>query len=128
LNLADRRTRVLVVDDHQDARDIAVELMRQAHFAVVATSTAAEALSKIDDLRPDLILLDFAMPGMNGVELTRLLRTHPVTREACIIMLTAFADDAFRSHALGEGCDAVVAKPYDIGELLRIVNRQLRAG
>jgi CheY-like chemotaxis protein len=123
---ARRRPRALVVDDHVDAREIALALVREVGCEATEASDGIDALKKLESLTPDVILIDFAMPVLNGVELTRRLRQDPRSRHACIIMLTAYLDEALKLRALTAGCDAILSKPYDSRELKRIVSTYLR--
>ncbi len=119
------RLRVLVVDDDPHARSITRDVL-ESQYDVVEAENALDALRRIEALAPDLALIDFVMPDLDGVELTRRLRQNPRTRDVCIIMLTAFSDSAHQARALSSGCDGIISKPYNVNDLLRIVAAHLR--
>jgi len=117
---------VLVVDD--EVRNIQVVgslLLRHGH-EVIASTSGADALDKLENVHPDLILLDVMMPGMTGFELCRKLRENPVTRDIPVLFLSAAADKNFVVEALAAGAVDYITKPFHGPELISRV--ELHAG
>ena len=109
---------VLVVDDHDDARDVMRALLEIEGHQVVEATNGREAVTIATNVQLDLILMDFAMPIMDGLAATRLLRADPRTSSIRILAITAHGDDAgFRAAALRSGCDDCYAKPLNFALL-----------
>jgi CheY-like chemotaxis protein len=117
--------RVLVVDDDHDSRSIAAELIRRAGYSVAEAADGAEGLRKAEEWAPDIIFVDFAMPVMDGLQLTRRLRENPRTAHAKIIMITAFDDGAAKAGALRGGCDGFLKKPYEPPDLEQLLAKHV---
>jgi two-component system, OmpR family, phosphate regulon response regulator PhoB len=117
---------ILVVEDEPAIQTlIAVNLKRAGH-EVVATLDAETAQRRINEALPDLILLDWMLPGISGLELARRLRADPRTRLVPIIMLTARGDEGDRVQGLETGADDYVTKPFSPRELLARIQAVLR--
>ena len=101
---------VLVVDDHKDANDVLCRLLRLQGHKTGSAFTGEEALAALLIDRPDLVILDFMMPGMDGIETLRHIRADPRTAALPVIMYTAVADPNFQSHAIQKGANAYFAK------------------
>jgi CheY-like chemotaxis protein len=113
--------RVLVVDDHPLLRDVQVLLLQEAGYAATALSGAREALARLADLRPDLIVLDLSMPDMNGHQFLRRLRMDDTWSRLPVIVATGLT--AEEMPAIDEiGCDVLV-KPFTDVALLSSVRR-----
>ena len=110
---------ILVVDDEAYLRDIQVLVLSAAGYAATALETAVEALARLADIRPDLILLDMSLPGMDGREFLRRLRASAPWRLLPVILASGFpADDI---AVLAEAHTAVLSKPFsDIALLTRV--------
>jgi len=109
---------VLVVDDDIDNREMLSEYLTFAGFDVTTASNGAEALSRAQEVRPDVVLMDIAMPGtMDGLETTRRIRLHPDLKDAMVIAVTALAYPDARQKAMHAGCHAVIVKPFDLPAL-----------
>jgi two-component system cell cycle response regulator DivK len=111
--MADTRP-ILVVDDFLDGRELLSEYLEFRGFSVVAAKSGSEAVALAPQIRPSAILMDLGMPDIDGWEATRRLRQNPDTRDVMIIAVTAHALNREVQAALDAGCDAVVAKPYDL--------------
>jgi two-component system, cell cycle response regulator DivK len=118
-----RPTRVLIVDDSQDNREIYVEYLRFRGFSVSEAATGAEALAKVFREDPDVMLLDMRLPDVNGADVSRRLRALQSNRPT-IIALSASVFEGDVSTALGNGCDAFLAKPC-LPETLEMEIRRL---
>ncbi len=120
---ARRRPKLLVVDDDADAQYAMQFLLEEEGFEVVYARNGSEALSLARKIRPDAILLDMMMPGMDGFKTTEALKTDPATRGIPVIATTAKAMRADRDHVLEAGCDDYLAKPFEAAELISCVRR-----
>ncbi len=120
------QAQVLVVDDESAIRDMIQFALRRAGMEVEGASDAREALSHISDQKPDIILMDWMMPGVSGLELTRRLRKDPVTSDIPIIMLTAKVTEDDKVAGLEAGTDDYIVKPFSPRELIARINAVLR--
>ena len=111
------KKRILVVDDNPRNLKLAFDVLEDADYEVVEAVNAEEAQSMIDRNLPDLILMDIALPGMDGLTLTRKIRANERTKHMRIIALTAFAMKGDDQKALAAGCDGYITKPIDIHQL-----------
>lgn len=114
---------VLVIDDNATNLKLAHWVLTSEGFEVVSVDSAEKGLATLRRQLPDLLLLDLALPGLNGLELTRMLRASADTRKLPIVAMTAFAMRGDDAKALAAGCDAYLAKPVDT----RTLGAQLRA-
>jgi CheY-like chemotaxis protein len=112
-----RRPRVLIVDDYRDGREMLAEFLAFHEFPVATAGDGAEAIGLAATWQPAIILLDLQMPGIDGWEVTRRLKADPATRHILIVALTAHALIREVHAAHDAGCDAVLAKPYELGAL-----------
>lgn len=115
--------KILAVDDEKHiVRLVQVNLERQG-YEVITASDGKEALQKVEDERPDLVVLDVMMPYMDGFEVLQNLRRNPSTREIPVIMLTAKAQDADVFKGWQSGVDCYLTKPFNPMELIAFVKR-----
>jgi len=117
---------VLVVDDYQDAREMYAEYLSFSGFRVVEASTGTEAVEKALELRPDVILMDLTLPGMDGWAATRQLKNDDRTKFIPVVALTGHALAGASEGARLAGCDAFVTKPCLPDELVIEVRRMLQ--
>jgi len=118
--------RILVIDDEPVVVDMLVTCLREEGYRVVGAETSDEGLKLAILSRPELVLLDIALPGMNGIELLKRIRsTNPTTR---VIMVTGNTDPVLAREALELGALAYVDKPFDFTYLKRVVAMALREG
>ena len=123
--------RILIVEDEPAIRDMVAFALRKGDFEPVHAGDAREAQVAIADRLPDLILLDWMLPGTSGLELARRWRREPLTREVPIIMLTARGEESDRVRGLDTGADDYLTKPFSMTELtarIRAVLRRIRPG
>jgi two-component system phosphate regulon response regulator PhoB len=118
--------RVLVVDDEAAIREMIQYALERAKMDVLTAADAQEALLRISEARPDIILMDWMMPGVSGVELTRRLRKDSYTEDIPIIMLTAKVTEDDKVTGLEAGTDDYVIKPFSPRELLARIRAVLR--
>jgi len=115
--------RILVVDDEPQIRRIMRTALTTAGYEVEDAKTGEDALAKVRDYRPDLVLLDINMPGMGGLAACRALRADP---NVAIVMLTVHNTEAAKVEALDAGADDFVSKPFSTPELLARIRAVLR--
>ncbi len=124
--------RILVVEDEPPIRDLIAFGLRRTGFQVALADDCQAARASIGDRRPDLILLDWMLPDMSGLELARQLRRDANTRDIPIIMLTARAEEADKVAGLEGGADDYLTKPFSARELtariLAVLRRSAPAG
>ncbi|HXH05641.1 MAG TPA: response regulator [Vicinamibacterales bacterium] len=116
---------VLVVEDYEDAREMYAEYLRFSGFRVAEAANGYEALEQAAALAPDIILMDLALPRLDGWEATRRLKTDPRTRHIPILALTGHALAAHAATAQEAGCDAFVTKPCLPDALVAEIRRML---
>ena len=117
---------VLVVEDEAAIAELIALNLRHAGFAVEVAADAASAQAAVDRELPDLVLLDWMLPGLPGVQLARQWRAAVRTRELAIIMLTARADESDKVTGLDSGADDYLSKPFSPKELLARIRAVLR--
>lgn len=117
---------ILVVEDEGSIREMLKFALERAEFRVSLASSAQDARMRIADERPDLILMDWMMPGISGIELSRELKGGPTTRDIPIIMVTARAEEEDKVRGLNIGCDDYVSKPFSFPELIARIQAVLR--
>jgi two-component system phosphate regulon response regulator PhoB len=118
--------RVLVVEDEQAIREMVGFALKKAGFQFEEVADAEQALLSIASRPPDLLLLDWMLPGMSGVDLARRLRRDEVTASLPIILLTARVEESDRVHGLEVGADDYVTKPFSPRELIARIQAVLR--
>ena len=109
--------RILIVDDERLNRQLMEVMLAGEGYDVVVVNGGGDALASVASYRPDLILLDVMMPGMNGYEVATALKSDDATRKIPIIMLTALDDRNSRLHGLGAGAEEFLTKPINRHEL-----------
>jgi len=102
---------VLVVEDYQDAREMYVAYLQFSGYSVAEAANGVEAVEKTRELLPDIVLMDLALPRMDGWEATRRLKADAKTRHIPIVALTGHALAGHAEGAREAGCDAFVTKP-----------------
>ena len=111
------KPRVLIVDDYPDGREMVSEYLKYLDFPVIEARDGQEAMALAASWSPDIILMDLQMPGMDGWEVTRLLKADARTKNILVVALTAHALKREVQAARDAGCDAVVPKPYALSLL-----------
>ena len=117
---------ILIVEDETSIRDMVAFALRKAGMEAMHAADARAAQSAIGERVPDLILLDWMLPGMSGIDLARRLRKDDLTREVPIIMLTARGEETDRVSGLNAGVDDYVVKPFSTRELLARIRAVMR--
>ena len=117
---------ILVVDDEAAIRDMLCIALEAADYNVIQAENAQQAHAAILDRNPDLVLLDWMMPGTTGLELLRRLKRDELTEKIPVIMLTAKAEEDSKIYGLDSGADDYISKPFSPRELVSRVKAVLR--
>lgn len=118
--------RILLVEDEASIREMLRFALERAQFQVMEAGDAQAARLKVAEAHPDLILMDWMLPGVSGVELARELKGNAQTRDIPIIMVTARTEEEDRVRGLNIGCDDYVSKPFSFPELIARIKAVLR--
>jgi two-component system cell cycle response regulator DivK len=124
-NASRDRQLVLVVEDYQDAREMYAAYLQFSGFDVAEATDGLEAIEKANQLMPDIVLMDLALPRMDGWEATRRLKNDDRTRHIPIVALTGHALAGYAEGARQAGCDAFVTKPCLPDALVAEIKRLL---
>ena len=117
------RPRVLIVDDHAESREGCAVMLAQAGFDVVTAINGLDGLVKALAVRPDVIVMDLAMPHLDGLDCTRQLASSSSTRDVPVIVLTGHATPEAKALALAAGCRSFLVKPFTPTLLIEEVGR-----
>ena len=109
--------KILIVEDNGDSRELLIKILKARGCQIIEAADGEEALQKVSEERPDLILMDISIPKIDGYEVTRRLRDQQDFQDIPIIALTAHAMKGDREKALEAGCDDYISKPINIREL-----------
>lgn len=120
------KKRILIVDDHIAVRDVLIKILRPFNYEVDIASDGFEAGIKVMHFRPDLIILDLFMPGMNGFDVCRLIKGDSSTSKIKIVVLTGYGSVENEIRIMNTGADAYLEKPVQRDMLLQILNDVLR--
>ncbi|MBP7241361.1 phosphate regulon transcriptional regulator PhoB [Amaricoccus sp.] len=118
--------KVLVVEDDEAISHLLAYNLEKEGFSVAAVADGDDALTAVDEQSPDLVLMDWMLPNVSGVELCRRLRMRTETREIPVILLTARGEEEDRVRGLDVGADDYVTKPFSMSELVARVRAVLR--
>jgi two-component system cell cycle response regulator DivK len=118
---------ILVVEDNPTNMKLSTFLLESADYTVLAATSAEIGLTLARDARPDLILMDIHLPGMDGLQATALLKADQATRAIPVIALTALAMKGDEERILAAGCDGYIAKPLDYKTFLASIKARLTA-
>jgi len=117
---------ILIVDDEASIREMIVVALEMADYQCIEAANAQDAFIAIVDQRPDMILLDWMLPGTSGIELARRLKRNEITADIPIIMLTAKAEEDNKIQGLEVGADDYIIKPFSPRELVARLKAVLR--
>lgn len=117
---------VLIVEDEAAQREVLAYNLEAEGFRVTRAENGEEGLLCVDEDTPDVIVLDWMMPHLSGIEVCRRLKIRPDTRAIPIIMLSARSEEVDKVRGLETGADDYVVKPYSVSELMARVRTQLR--
>jgi two-component system, cell cycle response regulator DivK len=116
---------ILVVEDDAIMQKMALKILRSRGFSCELAVTGREAVAKAAALHPGLILMDLSLPEMNGWEATRALKADPALAGIPVVAVTAHAMVGDRETAIAAGCAECVTKPYELEELIDVVERYI---
>ena len=116
---------ILVVEDNATNMKLSTFLLESADHTVIAATSAEIGLTLARETRPDLILMDIQLPGMDGLQATALLKADEATRDIPVIALTALAMKGDEERILAAGCDGYIAKPIRYRDFLAAITTQL---
>jgi twitching motility two-component system response regulator PilH len=114
--------RILIVDDSPTERHVLNDMLTKAGFEVVASNSGEDAISKSKLAKPDLILMDVVMPGLNGFQATRAISRDPETKSIPIIICTSKSQETDKIWGLRQGARDYIVKPVNRDELLAKIN------
>ena len=115
----DPMSKVLLVDDHPDLREAMRTAMQSMGFAVITAKNGKEGVETAIIEKPDLILMDFMMPEMDGWEASRILRANPETKDIPILAITALFGPSDLQTCIDAGCNDYIVKPFTPDQLLK---------
>jgi two-component system, cell cycle response regulator DivK len=117
--------KILIIEDTENNRVLLTRRLKPKGHEVVTAENAEAGLALVTTERPDLILMDVGLPGMDGWAATRQLKADPASRQIPVIALTAHAMDGDRQKAMEAGCDDYETKPIDFNRLFAMIDRLL---
>ncbi|MCB9454172.1 MAG: response regulator [Anaerolineaceae bacterium] len=117
--------RILVVEDNRDNMTLMVDVLASMDFDVLQAENGQQGVDTAQTEKPDLILMDLSLPGMDGWTATKEIKKRPDLAHIPVIALTAHAMVGDRERALAAGCDDYISKPINLGELTRKINKLL---
>ncbi|MEZ5445763.1 MAG: response regulator [Gammaproteobacteria bacterium] len=117
--------RILVVEDQEDNRQILRDLFASADYETIEARTGDEGVRMAEAHRPDLILMDIQLPGIDGYEATRRIKVNPALSHIPIIAVTSYALSGDAGKARDAGCTEYITKPYSPRQLLATVRKYL---
>ena len=115
--------KILIIEDNLLNLELATDLLEANGFIVSSAQTAEEGLRMARELLPDLVLMDFSLPGMDGLSATKHLKADPATRHLAVVGLTANAMKGDEQMALNAGCDGYLTKPIDTRTFIATVKK-----
>jgi two-component system phosphate regulon response regulator PhoB len=118
--------KVLVIEDEEPISQLLAYNLQKEGFRVAVCPDGDDALTAVDEERPDLVLLDWMLPNVSGIEVCRQIRTSKETRDLPVIMLTARGEEEDRVRGLDVGADDYVTKPFSMSELVARMRAVLR--
>ena len=119
-------SRILLVEDETDILEMLTFSLERADFEVLPAETAEQALEVLDGPSPNLVVIDWMLPGMSGVQLVRRLRKDPLTADLPLLMLTARGEESDKLKSFDAGVDDYVTKPFSPRELIARIKALLR--
>jgi CheY-like chemotaxis protein len=116
---------VLVVDDHQDTRELIKFVLERQGYRIVEAEDGEVAIERGTSEHPDLVLMDLAIPKLDGLSVMKQLRKRTDMHDIPILFISAHAESAVRDQVLAAGCDEYLTKPLDLDNLLRVLDQYI---
>ncbi len=120
-----KKTTILVIEDNEFNMILVRDLLQIENFTVVEAYDAEAGIRKARETKPDLILMDIQLPGMDGLTATRIIQKDPVLKEIPVVALTAYAMEKDKKEAIAAGCVGFIAKPIDTRSFVDSVSKFL---
>ena len=120
--------KIVIIEDEPDILDALSFSLKREGFFVFGCSDGVEGLSLVNKVKPDLVVLDLMLPGLDGIEICRSIKNRSYTSDTCIVMLTAKGEESDIVLGLGVGADDYLTKPFSPKELIARVKAVLRRG
>jgi two-component system, cell cycle response regulator DivK len=117
--------KILLVEDNEEVRELLALFMTRLGYKVFEVATGLEAIDRASTVRPDLIMMDIRLPGINGAEATARLKANPSTRDIPVLIITGYAAGIDTRLALDEGAAEILHKPIDVTILSNVLRRYL---
>jgi len=117
--------KILLVEDNEEVRELLALFMTRLGYKVFEVATGLEAIDRASTVRPDLIMMDIRLPGINGAEATARLKANPSTRNIPVLIITGYAAGIDTRLALDEGAAEILHKPIDVTILSNVLRRYL---
>jgi len=117
---------VMVVEDNEKNRKLVRVVLKAKGYNIIEAATGEEALNLLKNQKPDIILMDIQLPGIDGLTLIKQIKASVITKDIPIIAVTAYAMKGDEQKILDTGCDAYVSKPINTQELPRIVEKYIK--
>jgi CheY-like chemotaxis protein len=114
---AEATKKILIVEDNKDSRELVIKVLKNRGYLLVEAVDGEDALLKVTEQLPDLILMDISIPKIDGFEVTRRLKEKENCKDIPIIALTAHAMKGDKEKALQAGCDGYISKPINVRQL-----------
>ena len=122
------KRKILIIEDEPDILEVLSYNLRREGFEILASTDGGQGLAMVKREKPDLVLLDLMLPGMDGVEICTAIKNHSDTRNTLVIMVTAKGEESDIVLGLGVGADDYISKPFSPKELVARVKAVLRRG
>jgi len=119
-------SKILIAEDERDIRELIAFTLRFAGFEVFTTTNGEEALNTLDQLQPDLVLLDIRMPRVNGYQVCQKIKTNPKTQHIPVVFLSAKGQEAEVLEGYNVGADEYIVKPFSPDHLIERVKEILK--
>jgi two-component system, chemotaxis family, response regulator PixH len=112
---------ILIVEDNPSEMELISHYLREGGYTVINAVGAKEALNKVSEQKPDVIITDVVMPGMSGFELCRRIKTHPETEKVPVVICSSKDQEIDRLWGMKQGADAYLTKPFTREQILRAI-------
>lgn len=113
--------KILVIEDDPEERLVLVQALKKSGYIVYAAPTGEEGLTMFKKTKPDLVLLDVVLPGIDGWEVLKRIKSGPLSKKTPVVMITAKSEDMDKVKGYEIGADFYVTKPYNINKLLPVI-------